>query len=497
MPIDVKDFIAPVDDYSGLYRLGDDLFRNKQFDAQEKDKRIAVAQKAQTAKNANKASMAKFLVDYTNPKEHLSGSPTDPVVVKGLSDALQYGEQLIKNNKDLTTDQLLGQLAPIVGKISQYAQSAKVVSGAVADQLKNIPEGQGYNKMKLAEVAKKQAFFNPDGTPKDLSEINADVNYVAEAVKNNPEEVTDNKGLDEWIKPQQRLVNSRDVIHYNSKGGRDRKKVKTTAYEWAVPETDASGVNNGKFVPEYDEIKDVGNVVTHEFVDKDGKKTTAPVRMITDRLFHSIMSNSPGTADFVRGQVLKAIKSGEYKDANGDPITIDSPQANILGKAILYDELKTRGLGGMEDIIDTKPTQIKNVTNVRLGKDVPVIDVYKTINEKAEEHLNRQATINGKVITGLLQANLLDDNEQEVVLKKARLAMPSDEKMGIDDIYLKKDADGIYIYRVQDNKPLTKLTPIATNLIANQSLGVKSKQKAVKEAQGNETKTTKAKIAGF
>ncbi len=503
MPIEVKDFIGPANDYSGLYQLGSDMFKNRQFNAIEADKKAAAAQKLAQDKAGKQASMAKFLVDYTNPKDHLSGTPTDPVIVKGLNDALQYGEKLIAQNKDLTIDQLLGQLSPIVGKISQYAQAAKVVNTSVNERLKEIPEGQGYNKMKLAEAAKKQAFFNLDGTPKDPSEVSSDIDYVSEAVKNNPDQVTDNKGIDEWLKNQSRLGNSTDVIHYNAKGGRERKKVKTTAYNWAVPETDASGVNNGKFVPEYDIAHDGGQTITHDFVDKDGKKINAPVRMVTDRLFNSIMMNSPGTGDFVRGQVMKAIKSGEYKDANGEPITIDSPQANALGKVILYDELKTRGLGGMEDIVDTKPAQIKNITNIRVGnKDVPVVDVYTPLKALTDEHFENQKNYTpiqsqadpNKLIYGAVPASSLDEQQQEAVLKAAQKA--DKEIKAIDDIYLKKASDGsVGIVRAATDKLITSLTQIGTNVPAN--TGVKSKLKAIEQAQGKSKKPSKDPLGLF
>lgn len=484
MPLDLRGFVAPVNNYEGLYQVSNDLERNKQREALAKDKAAA-----------NQVSMTKFLVDYTNPKEHLSGSITDPAITKGFSDILQQGTELAKQ-KGMTTDMLLAAISPSVGKLSEYATKAKVVSKSIKDNLSNIPETAGYDKMRLEEMAKRNAFFNPDGTVKDISEVNPNVDYITEIIKTNPTEVTTNKGIDEWLKGQQRVVNSNKVKHYNERGGYDLKNVKTNAYDWAVPDTDIKGVNNRKFVPVYDEATDNGQPLLHDFPDGKGGFITAPVRMVKDNLFKTIMANSPGTADWVRGQVMQHIK--DYKDSDGNPIDINSTQASNIAKAILYDELKTRGLGGMEDIVETKPTQIKNVTNVRLGNgEVPVVDVYKTIDEKASSP-HPEKTIAGKTIQNALQANLLDDNEQGVVLAKANIANPG-TKLGIDDIYIKKFPDGIWIIRADDNVPLTKLTPTGTNVSANKPLGQKSVQKSAIQAKGKGTQviTEKQKITGF
>lgn len=348
MALDFRGFTTDEQNFGGLYKVSDTLERNRVRNERETDR-----------SNANKSSMAKFLTDYLDPKEHLSGSPYDPQVTKGYMDLLNEGAELIKNNKGLTTDMLLTALSPKVNRLSQYASTAKAVSQQIKERIPQIPDNSGYDKFALAEQAKKDAFFNPDGSLKDISTIDTNTDWIGDTVQKHPELVTNNKGIDEWLKGQTRMANSTDVTTYNQRGGRQRSKVKTTAYDWAVPDTDEAGVNNRKFVPEYDHAVDGGNNIIHEFTNNDGTKVKAPVRSVTDKIFNNVLGNSPGTADWLRGEVNKALQSGEWKDANGDKITLDSPQAKTLAKTILYDELKSRGLGSMEDIQETKPTQIK------------------------------------------------------------------------------------------------------------------------------------------
>lgn len=375
MALNLDNFITPEQNFGGLYKLGDTLERNKQRNeiATQRD-------------SANRSSMAKFLTDYLDPKEHLSGSPYDPQVTKGYMDLLNEGAQLIKNNKGLTTDMLLTALSPKVNRLSQYASTAKSISQQLKERGAQIPDNSGYDKFALMEQAKKTAFYNPDGSLKDISTVDPNIDWISETVKQKPELVTNNKGIDEWLKGQTRMPNSTDVTVYNERGGRQRQKVKTTAYDWAVPDTDANGVHTRKFVPEFDHAVDGGNAIVHEFTNPDGTKVKAPVRAVTDRVFNTILSNSPGTADWVRGQVNQHINSGDYKDANGDKITIDSPQAKTLAKTILYDELKSRGLGSMEDVQESKPTQIK-------------VYAPKTPKQPSEAAQNQQEAINNLHLT--------------------------------------------------------------------------------------------------
>jgi hypothetical protein len=125
-----------------------------------------------------------------------------------------------------------------------------------------------------------------------------------------------------------------------------------------VPDFDENGEPNRKFVPAYEYAGDNNAEILH-----NGKK----VKIVNKKLFDDILSNSSGTADWLRGQVINAIKTGEYKDEHGDNITEKSPQADQLARHILFEKLSNKGLGGMKDFVGQKETPIKNITNVYAG----------------------------------------------------------------------------------------------------------------------------------
>lgn len=348
--LNLDGFVTPEQSFGGLYNVSNKLQENRLRSQQE-----------QQRNDANKASMSKFLTDYADPKAHLSGSPTDPLVTQGFSKILEEGMDLINKNKGLTNDMLIMALSPKVSKLATYASKAKVIKGQIDEGLKNISENSGYIKSKLSEEARRSAFYNEDGTLKeDFNAIDDSKNWIGETILNKPDLVTNNKGLDEWMKGNKMMANSNEITEWNNRGGKVKRKVKTTAYDWAVPEVDEkTGTHTRGFVPLYDKAIDGDEEIIGEFDDGKGGKVKAPVRLLDEGLYKSILANSDGTADWVRGQVMSYIKNGNHTDKDGNPLTLNSPQANNLGRMILYDELKKRGLGGMENEVETKPTQIK------------------------------------------------------------------------------------------------------------------------------------------
>lgn len=193
------------------------------------------------------------------------------------------------------------------------------------------------------------------------------------------------------------------------------------------------------------------------------------------------------------------IKFHNYLNESGtNPDALDARAKDILERKFAYELFKKTNIHGSSFLSEEeiKAAPVKNVTNIKVntGKpEAPSIDVYTTIEAKAKDHLDTNkyepVTIGGKNIMGVLQANLLDDNEQDVVLKKANLANPG-MNLGIDDIYVKQFPDGLWVVRAEDNTPLTKLTKTGTNTLANQPYGQKSKQKAIDEGD-KEKKTEK------
>lgn len=433
--LDLHDFTIPEGNFSGLYKAGDDLAQN----------RNAVA-KAKVDGEAKKAGTAKWLSDFSDPKDHLSGMPTDPEVVKRFGDIQTKGLEYLRSNPGADQNSLLLHLNKDVNELSTYATKAKVIAKKTEEGLKAINENSGYDKKTLQQRAMKNAWYNPDGSVKGVQDVNPDADYISETINIYPEEVTNNSGVDNWLKSQKMVENGHSGKFTNSKGGYEQKSMVTNGYTFAVPETDGAGVSNAKMVPEYDVARDGQTPITHEFTNTKGEKATAEVRMVKPQLYTSILANSPGTKDWLRGQVNMAIKTGDYKDAEGEPIKLNSPQADMLGKVILYDELKARGMGGMKERESVKATPAPRISvtvnNGKKGEDIKVYDLYGKIADYAKAQKER-----GKTYT---QLNLLPFDQQIAALTFVNSTASTDEntKFTQKDIFLDYNSAGeVEIYK--------------------------------------------------
>ena len=347
--LNLDGFVTPEQNFAGLYNISNKLQENKKN-----------AQLEQQKNDANKASLTTFLRDYADPKAHLSGSPTDPLVTQGFGKVLSKGMDLVSNNKGLTNDMLFIALSPEISRLATYASKAKVIKGQIDEGLKNINENSGYIKNKLSEEARRSAFYNEDGSLKeDFNEIDDSKNWIAEAVKNKPDIVTNDKGIDEWMKDSKMMVDDIDITEIGSRQEKKRTKVKSTAYPFAVTDIDEkTGAHTRKFVPLYDKAIDGDEVIMGDFDDGKGGTIKSQVRLLDNDLYTSMLKRDD-IADYVKGQVVKYIRDGKHTDSDGNALTLNSPQANNLGRMILYDELKRRGLGSMQNVEEKKDIVIK------------------------------------------------------------------------------------------------------------------------------------------
>lgn len=186
------------------------------------------------------------------------------------------------------------------------------------------------------------------------------------------------------------------------------------------------------------------------------------------------------------------------KDLKIDPNSLDPRANDIYQRSFAKNWLEeTRLHGGLlnKEKLDNLPLPAKISVKVNTGaKDVPVIDVYTPIKAKVDEYFTNQKNYepiksqarDNTLVYGAVRGNDLDDKQQDAVLTAAK---SKDESIkNIDQIYLKKTSDGgVGIVRVSDDRLITTLTPTGANIQANQSIGVKSKQKAVSQAQGKQS----------
>lgn len=468
--MDLRGFVTPANEYEGLQTATNRLNQQKATEA-------ANEQQRKTQANAS----GKFLADYLDPKEHLTGTAYDPQIIKGFGDLLQEGISLANQGADNNT--IMMAIGQKVNKLNQYSQKAKIINDRIKQQVQLVKPMSGYDAAKLENEAKKTAFYTPDGQLKDINDVDPEKDWMTETVSLYPERVTTNEGIDDFVKSSAPFVTKDKLTTYNKMGGKSISNKVIKQHEWQQLDKDESGAITG-LVPKYKIATDEGVPIKHDFTDENGKITKADVRMVDDNTYRNILSNKPSVADWLRGQVKQHIS--EYGDGK---ISMDSPQVEMVAKAILYDELKRRGGGSIsDDEVPYQPSgpQIRNYFTGSPytsggkggsgGGDVEVNDVMKRIKDKV-----------GSVQNGF-PVNELDSDEQSAVISVAR-NLSGDNDLGNGDFYLKKGDDGkvgVYLttgYAKQAKRPpfLGNLSTVGVNLKAQP--GVKEKRAVIKDGQ--------------
>ncbi len=339
---DVSNFIIPESNFDGIENITRGLQRKQEMDVRK-----------QEHEQAQRASMSKMLQQYADPKEHLSGAPTDPQVIKGFADMFDEGIKLINQNKGMTHDMLMLALSPKASQLAQYATKAKNIKGNIKNWITKVPEGEGYDKARLEEAALRAAFYDDNGSQKDINNVDDTKNWLIEAEQKFPDEVTTTKGLDTWLAKKKLEPGTTSITRINSRGGREKKTVSTNAYQFATLGVDEKGIHTGEFEPVYEIPTEEGQAILGE----NGK----PVKVVPDAVFQSVIRDVPSMDTYLRGQVMKAIKSGEFTDKNGKPLDINSPQAHNLAKAILYEEMNLRTMGSLKYVEEQKANPVVHV----------------------------------------------------------------------------------------------------------------------------------------
>lgn len=337
MPLDLSGFASQPNQWAGLYHVADQMEKRKlrqdQLDLQRQSKRAAAGT---------------FLQNYLNPKDLMTGTAYDPMILQGLQEAQQQGARLAAAGADAPT--LMMALGPMVNKLTTYSSNAKNVNKQIEDQIKGMQaSGEiGYNYAALKDEALKKAFYKTDITGKpqlDPDSFDPNINYVQKAIEDNPLAVTNTDVFDEFAKKAVKRTKTSDVTTYTPTGTTFRSKANLISPAYMVPETVIDPKTNETvttgFVPKHDIATEQGKPLVHTFM-KDGKEVKEPVRLLDEDEFdHGLKSSMQHR---IRGMVKEHIK--EYKDKTGNEIDINSPQAKLVGRAIAYDLLNVASRSG-------------------------------------------------------------------------------------------------------------------------------------------------------
>jgi hypothetical protein len=206
-------------------------------------------------------------------------------------------------------------------------------------------------------------------------------------IDENPQSVTTTGGLDEFAKSSPISKTLTDIQSYTPEGMQTRNKVHLIGQNYLVPDVDKHGVTTG-LVPKYEIATSNGKPLMHDF-QENGKKVSAPIRLLDEEVFDNMMKKSPDGAAYIKGQTMDYIK------AHDKDIRIDSPEAKRLARMIAYDELNARKSATIENAeIQNKPSPMQIKVNVGSSPE------YMSMVEKQAE-AKREGTIKANEAHGI------------------------------------------------------------------------------------------------
>lgn len=347
MAVDVSGFVTPEQKFEGLYKVSDTLAQKKEQERQDAELK---RREDEQARGRTAASM-RFFSNYLDPKDRYTGTNYDPKMNELLGDALSQAYELA--GKGAGEAEIMTAISPLVNKANTYQQKAKMYSEGKKQFLDAIKGQKGYNVANIGKYMDKEAFENANIDEVDPTDIMGFANKVFEKYGS---DITNDEALSEYIKKIPTSQTTTDIINYNSRGGKQRNKAMVDMPNFFVKDEE-DGVTS--FVPKYDKATEFGEDIIGDFTDDKGNTIKAPVRLLDEKIFDNIISESPAIKHRVEALVNDALKSGGYQDSKGNPLSLNSPQAKNLGRALLYDELKNKAEIKRNIIQETKPAQVR------------------------------------------------------------------------------------------------------------------------------------------
>ena len=323
--LDVSNFIIPEQKFEGIYKAGETI------GAQRKAEAAAKAKADEEAKAGAKA-METMLSSMSQPKDYLSGAPTDPEVLRRFNSVYQKGLNLINENKGMNNSMLSAALFPEINKIQQYALTSKTIKGMVDKNLEKYNK-DFYDLPTLKDEVYKKIYFNEDGTMKDLSEVQYDQSIFDKAIEEKGTDITKAAGIISALKGFKPIQEDKKTTRRDKSGRLIESTTKITRMPWEVVNEETGefepvseiATDNGKpIMHEGQEVKVVPDDIYQQFIDEGGQ----PVQ---DWLNSQIKAH----INEYNKQVLPT--AGEVPEPS--KLSLNSPQAQMVGKAVLYDLL--------------------------------------------------------------------------------------------------------------------------------------------------------------
>lgn len=435
-----------------------------------------------------KQANSTYLSNALDKKDFLSGSPYDPQIVGGLDGLMKQGMDLAQKGADTPT--IMMAIGPGVAKLNQYQQTAKQIEAGIKNNSDKLKQYPGYNLDAINGEAKKLAYYNEDGTLKDISQVDPTIDYTTMAINKHPDRVTTTAGLDNVIaKTIPSETSEKIATEY-------RGRRQTFGYDikkpfWMDLEKDEFG--NTAVDPKTLTPKglDVRNQILKDDkgsprLDENGN----PYRIVDKKVFNAFMAKSPDVAHAIEAETIRSYREAGAKENEIPPI--GSPEFEEHARHSLYTLLKEKSQTSFKRNDVQSNSAILNKIELTGSAFAPkkgsgssespqINDVYKEI-----EHL-----ASGTQPGHGAPFNELSTTAQTLLLDMAR-KMTGDKDLSQADVYIMKEPDGkISIRNNRDNALIAPITYNDINTKVNK--GVKATQEVLKNQPKEPTYNYKGK----
>lgn len=313
MALDLSGFNSEQQTFGGLYKLGDNLERNRYRKEQE-------YQKNENTKTSN----SKYLNEYFDPKEYLTGSIYDKQTTILVQDALNKAQQL--NKQGLPLDEITMAVSPLVNKANRYVTSGKAYTQQKKQALELAGKIKGIDLGKLSSQMDNYAFpINEETGQRDVDAFDPNQDYADRALREG--DIYNEDSFDEYMKTAGKNSYKTKLKITNGRGGYDMNNVEVTSPSFMIPDSDELGRHIG-FVPKYEIATSGGEPVSHDWDSPKGS-VKAPVRMITQDVYNELPTQSKA---FLRQEGIKYAKMNDIEPS--------SPEVDNFQRALAYTQLK-------------------------------------------------------------------------------------------------------------------------------------------------------------
>lgn len=354
MALNLQGFVTPEQDFGGMYKVSDTLYNEKLMKERQAEKDKAEEEE----KTAKRSASVRYFANYLNPKDKYTGTNYDPNIYKYLGDAFDQAKDLAM--KGAGEAEIFTAISPLVNKANDYEQKAKSYSKAKEQLIQTLSKTKGYNPELIGKYLDEEVFGGKEIDKVDPTDIVTPLNNIFQKYGS---EITNDDAIDDYIKNLPKSQTTTDVSFKNRLGGYERSKQMIDMPNMFIQEDEGGQT---KFVPRYDKATDYG-----EDILMGGSK----VRLLNQEDFNKIIGSNPAIKQRVEALVMSAINSGEFTDEQGKPLSLSSPQAMNLGRALLYEELANKA-EIKRTMAETKAeAPVRNITNINMPGNTERIDL--------------------------------------------------------------------------------------------------------------------------